>query len=70
MLVGAGDGPCAVLMLGARRPGGTVVYPVSEPARRLGAGVESETSSPAEAYAPYPRPTPARPEGWDRLPWS
>jgi uncharacterized cupin superfamily protein len=51
VLVGAGDGPCVVLMAGARVPGG-IVYPVSEVAARYGASVEAETRSPHEAYAP------------------
>jgi uncharacterized cupin superfamily protein len=50
VLVGAGDGPCAVLALGART-GGDIVYPVSELALRHGAGVERETPNPQEAYA-------------------
>jgi uncharacterized cupin superfamily protein len=50
--VGAGDGPCVVLMVGARVEGG-IVYPVSEVAARHRASVETETRSPREAYAPY-----------------
>jgi uncharacterized cupin superfamily protein len=50
ILVGAGDGPCAILMLGARVEGG-IVYPVSETAARHGASAERETDSPHEAYA-------------------
>jgi len=50
VFVGAGDGPCAILAVGARS-GGDVLYPVSELARRHGAGVERETREPAEAYA-------------------
>jgi len=50
VLVGAGDGPCAVLALGART-GGDIVYPVSELALRHRAGVERETPNPQEAYA-------------------
>jgi uncharacterized cupin superfamily protein len=50
VLVGAGDGPCAVLAVGTRRAG-EVVYPVSELAQRHGAGVERETRDPEEAYA-------------------
>jgi quercetin dioxygenase-like cupin family protein len=49
-LVGAGDGPCVVLALGGRQSR-EVVYPVSELARRHGAGVAQETGNPAEAYA-------------------
>jgi uncharacterized cupin superfamily protein len=43
VLVGAGDGPCVVLMTGARGSDWSVVYPASEVARRHGAGVERET---------------------------
>jgi hypothetical protein len=39
-----------------RRPSGGVTYPVSELARRHGAGVERETSEPDEAYAAHPPP--------------
>lgn len=52
ILVGAGEGPCIVLMVGARVPGG-IVYPVSEAAARHGASVETETDSPQEAYARF-----------------
>jgi uncharacterized cupin superfamily protein len=48
---GAGDGPCAILMVGARNAGDGIVYPVSEAAARHRASVEQETSSAAEAYA-------------------
>ena len=50
VFVGAGDGPCAVLAIGSRLKD-DVVYPDSELARRHGAGVERETTSPDEAYA-------------------
>ena len=52
VFVGAGDGPCAILAVGTRS-GGAVVYPVSELARRHGAGVEIETGEPDVAYARY-----------------
>jgi uncharacterized cupin superfamily protein len=61
VLVGAGDGPCTVLALGARQHRG-VVYPASEFARRHGAGADEETRSPAEAYARYPDDVPVRPD--------
>ncbi len=52
MLVGAGDGPCAVLMVGARLGSDQGLrFPVSEAARRYGASVEAETSDRAEAYS-------------------
>jgi uncharacterized cupin superfamily protein len=54
VLVGAGDGPCAVLLIGSRTPGSGVVYPVSELAQRHHAGVEHQTDSPEEAYSRFP----------------
>ena len=60
VFVGAGDGPCAILMAGSRRPDAGLVYPVSDLARRYGAGVEQETSEPREAYAGWPEFAPRR----------
>jgi uncharacterized cupin superfamily protein len=70
VFVGAGDGPCAILMVGARSEAEEIVYPVSELAARHGASVEVETPSPKEAYARYERPVDGRPDGWDSLPWA
>jgi uncharacterized cupin superfamily protein len=53
ILVGAGGGPCAILMLGAR-PDVGLHYPVSEVAAKYGASVATETSVPDEAYADWP----------------
>ena len=63
IFVGAGDGPCAILMIGAR-PDEPLLYPVSEVAAKYGASVAQETPNPDEAYADWP------PE-FDlvRLPW-
>jgi uncharacterized cupin superfamily protein len=47
--VGAGEGPCAILMVGARKPDDAAVYRVDETAQRYGAGVDVETSSSQEA---------------------
>jgi uncharacterized cupin superfamily protein len=66
IFVGAGDGPCAILMIGTRADPDEVVYPVSELAQRHGAGVDQETPSPKEAYKKFPnrkRPMPYR-DGW------
>jgi uncharacterized cupin superfamily protein len=69
IFVGAGDGPCAILMVGARPVGRGIRYPVSELALRCGAGVEVETTNPREAYTgshewhPTELPDPA-------LPWT
>lgn len=49
--VGAGDGPCVILMVGARSPGQSTVYPVEPAAAPYGASVTRETTSAAEAYA-------------------
>ena len=67
--VGAGDGPCVIFMTGARLEDKGIVYPRSELAIRHGAGVETDTSSPAEAYAPFPKWKDGRPASWDGLPW-
>ena len=58
VLVGAGSGPCAILAVGARG-NEEIVYPVSDLARRHGAGAEQETPDPKEAYAPFGRPSQA-----------
>jgi hypothetical protein len=70
--VGAGDGPCVIFMTGARKgwPETGIVYVHSELAIRHRAGVETETMSSAEAYAPFPKWQPGRPETWDGLPWA
>ncbi len=52
--VGAGDGPCAILMVGTRTPGHRIHYPVDPAAARHGASVQSETASPRVAYADRP----------------
>ena len=70
VFVGAGDGPCAILMVGARSEDEVLLYPESDLARRHGAGVEQETGSPEEAYAPFPETRPGRPDSWGELPWA
>ena len=69
VIVGAGDGPCVVVAVGARDKsvdspdwGG---YPVDETALRHGAGVEKETSDADEAYARFKDGEPTRyRDGW------
>jgi uncharacterized cupin superfamily protein len=68
VIVGAGDGPCVVLAVGAR-VGSTGPdwggYTVDETALRHGAGVEQETTDPMQAYAPVPgRESTRYREGW------
>ena len=67
--VGAGDRPCVIFMTGARGEGKEIFYPRSELAISHGSGVEKETSSPSEAYAPFPKWKDGRPKSWDGLPW-
>jgi uncharacterized cupin superfamily protein len=69
ILVGAGDGPCVVFMTGARKNARHSVFAGSELALRHGAGVERETDSPAEAYAPFGHWRPAPSPPLDGLPW-
>ena len=66
IFVGAGEGPCAILMIGTRTEPDEVVYPMSELALRHGAGVEEETPDPKQAYSRFTnrkQPTSYR-EGW------
>jgi uncharacterized cupin superfamily protein len=53
VIVGAGSGPCAILMVGSRSDE-RVTYPVSELAPRHDAGVDQETDRSPEAYARFP----------------
>jgi quercetin dioxygenase-like cupin family protein len=63
--VGAGDGPCAIVMAGSRAGGFDVVYAVDEVAAKYGACVPEETSKPDEAYAHFgPEERSAYREGW------
>jgi hypothetical protein len=55
VFVGTGDNPCVIVTVGARTEGHKILYPVDDVAATHGASVEAETSSPKEAYAPYPR---------------
>jgi uncharacterized cupin superfamily protein len=58
--VGAGDGPCAILMVGTRSPGEWTRYLVDAAAARHGASVEVETEAPREAYRDRPPIVPVR----------
>jgi uncharacterized cupin superfamily protein len=61
--VGAGAGPCAILMVGTRTPGHTIRYPANPIAAEHGASVQTDTDSAAEAYADRP-PFSAVPSPW------
>jgi uncharacterized cupin superfamily protein len=61
ILVGAGDGPCAILMVGVRGEGKKLHYPVSEVAARHGASSPVDTDTGREAYRDWSREyTPVR----------
>jgi uncharacterized cupin superfamily protein len=70
IFVGAGDAPCVIFMAGARAHRESGVYPRTEAALRHGAGVEAETSTPREAYAPFPKWQPGPTASFDGLPWA
>jgi uncharacterized cupin superfamily protein len=58
--IGAGDGPCAILMVGTRAPDHTTHYLVEPAAARHGASVATATDSPKVAYVDRPPITAAR----------
>ena len=65
VFVGAGEGPCQILMMGLREDAERVEYPVSEVAARHGASVKEETDDPQVAYGGLTPPAPAKvPLGW------
>lgn len=70
VFVGAGDGPCVILMAGARSEDEQLHYPASELAARYGASAEETTPDPKQAYARFERPGRGRPSYWARLPWA
>jgi uncharacterized cupin superfamily protein len=64
VFVGAGDGPCAVLMIGSRRED-AAHYPVNEVAAKYDASVTTATDEPSEAYADWRKePTGQTPNPW------
>jgi quercetin dioxygenase-like cupin family protein len=63
--VGAGDGRCAIVMVGNRAGGFEVVYAVNKVAAKYDASVVEETSKPDKAYARFgPEERSAYQEGW------
>jgi len=58
--IGAGEGPCAILMVGTRASDETTHYAAEPAAARYGAAVATPTDSPREAYAGRPPITRAR----------
>ena len=58
VFIGAGDGPCSILMIGDRPEPIELCYPESEIARKHGAEAPEPTSDPKVAYADVP--------GWEK----
>jgi mannose-6-phosphate isomerase-like protein (cupin superfamily) len=58
--IGAGDGPCALLMVGTRSPDATINYLPDAAAASHGHAVDVATDSPREAYVDRPPIVPAR----------
>jgi uncharacterized cupin superfamily protein len=56
VFIGAGNDPCAILMVGARLPEEEekLYYPASELAQKYGAAAPEPTSDPDEAYSDWP----------------
>jgi uncharacterized cupin superfamily protein len=64
VVVGAGNGPCLILAVGAREHG-ELGFPTDETARRHGASVDEDTTDGGVAYANVtPRAPTAYREGW------
>jgi len=70
VFVGAGNGPCVLFMVGARKPDKSILYPDSRLAHTHSAAADAERTSPAEAYAAFPHWQPGRPSTWATLPWA
>jgi quercetin dioxygenase-like cupin family protein len=64
--VGAGERPCAILMVGIRTADRSIRYLVEPAAARYGKSVPEETASPAVAYAERP-PISEVPSPWPQL---
>jgi uncharacterized cupin superfamily protein len=64
VLVGAGSGPCWILMVGARNQDASTHYPVNEKAAAHGASVTEPTTDSRRAYADWPSESETT-----KLPW-
>ena len=61
VFVGAGDGPCVILMVGARDPDQKLWYPHHPVAAKHDAQAVVETDNPGEAYSDVQMPAPCAP---------
>ena len=64
VFVGAGEGPCAVLMIGHRPEQEQLWYPKSELAARYGAEAPEPTPDPKVAYSDVPARKEVEPPPW------
>lgn len=64
VVVGEGDGPCAVLMIGHRPDSHELFYPESELARGYGAEAPEPTENPRVAYSDVAPRTETEPPEW------
>jgi uncharacterized cupin superfamily protein len=64
VFVGAGDGPCWILQIGARRDGSTLDYPADELAARHNASSPTATNDGRVAYADWPHDMHPVPPRW------
>ncbi|MFL5895457.1 MAG: cupin domain-containing protein [Thermoleophilaceae bacterium] len=67
VMVGAGDGPCAILMVGTRLDPDTADYPPSELAAKYGAEAPQPTTGPSDAYRDWPSEFKPGKLGWPTL---
>ena len=64
VFVGAGEGPCWILQIGARREGQTLDYPADVRAARYGAAAPAPTTDGREAYGDWPQTHTPVPPPW------
>lgn len=64
VFVGAGDGPCAILMIGHRPARHELYYPASELAAEYGAEAPRPTPDPRIAYSDVPPTVEIPPQKW------
>jgi uncharacterized cupin superfamily protein len=64
VFIGAGTGPCWILMVGARKPDAKTHYPVNEKAARHGASAPEPTHDSRTAYSDWPEESEST-----KLPW-
>ena len=73
ILVGAGEGPCIVFAIGARKQrddSNETLYVRDETALKHGAGPEQDTTDSKVAYAPFPKWVDGPPSTFEGLPFA